>query len=141
MAVNPTNSGYEFEWEEVIDESNKQKPLFKCATQRGLILSGKKSEMVFEYTPDTVGEHESRWIFRIPSENITAHFLIVGRVNEPNVLLETSRVKFGPLLLQGKNKESIKIINQEHIPFAFNFTKESVRGNPDFGDSLKVTPM
>lgn len=23
MAVNPTNSGYEFEWEEVIDESNK----------------------------------------------------------------------------------------------------------------------
>jgi len=67
--------------------------------------------MVFEYTPDTVGEHESRWIFRIPSENITAHFLIVGRVNEPNVLLETSRVKFGPLLLQGKNKETIKIIN------------------------------
>lgn len=141
MAVNPTNQGYEFEWEEVIDESNKSKPLFKCVTLRGLILSGKKSEMCFEYTPDTVGEHESRWIFRIPSENITAHFLIVGRVNEPNVLLESSRVKFGPLLLQGKNKEVIKIINQEHIPFAFNFTKESVRGNPDFGDSLKVSPM
>ena len=141
MAVNPTNQGYEFEWEEVIDESNKSKPLFKCVTQRGLILSGKKSEMCFEYTPDTVGEHESRWVFRIPSENITAHFLIVGRVNEPNVLLESSRVKFGPLLLQGKNKEVIKIINQEHIPFAFNFTKESVRGSPDFGDSLKVSPM
>jgi len=99
MAVNPTNSGYEFEWEEVIDESNKQKPLFKCVTPKGLILSGKKSEMCFEYTPDSVGEHESRWIFRIPSENITAHFLIVGRVNEPNVLLESSRLKFGPLLL------------------------------------------
>jgi len=141
MAVNPTNQGYEFEWEEIIDESNKQKPLFKCVTPKGLILSGKKSEMVFEYTPDTVGEHESRWIFRIPSQDLTCQFLIVGRVNEPNVLLESSRVKFGPLLLQGKNKETIKIINQEHIPFAFNFTKESVRGNPDFGDSLKVTPM
>jgi hydrocephalus-inducing protein len=35
----------------------------------------------------------------------------------------------------------VRIINQEHIPFAFNFTKESVRGNPDFGDSLKVSPM
>ena len=67
MAVNPTNQGYEFEWEEIIDESNKQKPLFKCTTQRGLILSGKKSEMCFEYIPDTVGEHESRWVFRIPS--------------------------------------------------------------------------
>jgi len=41
--------------------------LFKCTTQKGLILSGKKSEMVFEYTPDSVGEHESRWVFRIPS--------------------------------------------------------------------------
>lgn len=108
---------------------------------KGLILSGKKSEMVFEYTPDSVGEHESRWVFRIPSENIVCHFLIVGRVNEPNVLLESSRLKFGPLLLQGKNKEVIKIINQEHIPFAFNFTRESVRGNGDFGDSLKVSPM
>ena len=67
--------------------------------------------MVFEYTPDSVGEHESHWIFRIPSENIICHFLIVGRVNEPNVLLESSRLKFGPLLLQGKNKEVIKIIN------------------------------
>lgn len=141
MAVNPTAAGYEFEWEEIIEENAKQKPLFKCVTPKGLILSGKKSEMVFEYTPDNVGEHESHWVFKIPSENITAHFLIVGRVNEPNVLLETSRVKFGPLLLQGKNKETVRIINQEHIPFAFNFTRESVRGNPDFGDSLKVTPM
>jgi hydrocephalus-inducing protein len=32
-----------------------------------LILSGKKAEMVFEYVPDTVGEHESKWIFKIPS--------------------------------------------------------------------------
>jgi len=73
--------------------------------------------MVFEYQPDTVGEHESRWLFRIPSENITQHFLVVGRVNEPNVLFESGKLKFGPLLLSGKNKESISIINQEHIPF------------------------
>ncbi len=51
MAVNPTSQGYEFEWEELVDES-KKKSLFKCATAKGLILSGKKTEMVFEYTPD-----------------------------------------------------------------------------------------
>ncbi len=55
--------------------------------------------MVFEYTPDNVGEHESHWIFRIPAENIVQHFLVVGRVNEPNVLFETGKIKFGPLLL------------------------------------------
>lgn len=70
MAVNPTSSGYEFEWEEIPDET-KKKNYFKCATPKGLILSGKKSEMIFEYTPDAVGEHDSRWIFKIPSEKIT----------------------------------------------------------------------
>lgn len=70
MTVNPTSQGYEFEWEEVEDDGKRQKPAFKCITPKGLILSGKKFEMVFEYTPDSVGEHESRWQFRIPSENI-----------------------------------------------------------------------
>lgn len=111
MAVNPTAQGYEFEWEEVPDETRKNKPVFKCLTQKGLILSGKKAEMVFEYTPDNVGEHESNWIFRIPAENIVAHFLVVGRVNEPNVLFETGKIKFGPLLLQGKNREVVSLIN------------------------------
>lgn len=67
--------------------------------------------------------------------------MIVGRVNEPNVLFESGKIRFGPLLLQGKNKETVKIINQEEIPFAFNFSRESIRGNPDYGDSLKVTPV
>lgn len=96
--------------------------------------------MVFEYTPDTVGEHESRWVFRIPSENIVQHFLVVGRVNEPNVLFETGKIKFGPLLLGGKNTEVVHLINQEHIPFSFSFAKESVRGSPDYGDALRVSP-
>lgn len=99
MAVNPTSEGYEFEWQELTDESRHYKPLFKCITPKGLILSGKKSEMVFEYTPDQVGEHKSRWLFKIPDQNIVQHFLIVGRVNEPNVLFEYGKIKFGPLLL------------------------------------------
>lgn len=85
--------------------------------------------MIFEYTPDAVGEHDSRWIFKIPSEKITQEFLIVGRVNEPNVLFESGKMKFGPLLLGGKAKETVRIINQEHIPFAFNFTNASVKGS------------
>lgn len=70
MAVNPTSQGYEFEWEEVPDENKKLKPMFKCLTQKGVILSGKKFEMLFEYIPDNVGEHESYWLFKIPSEKI-----------------------------------------------------------------------
>ena len=70
MAVNPTGQGYEFEWEEIPDEHKKLKPMFKCITPKGVILSGKKFEMVFEYIPDYVGEHESYWLFKVPSEKI-----------------------------------------------------------------------
>jgi len=111
MAVNPTATGYEFEWEEVQDENRKEKPFFKCQTYKGTILSGKKAEMLFEYTPEAVGEHESQWLFKIPSEKIVQHFLVVGRVNEPNVLFETGKIKFGPLLLDGKNRETVNLIN------------------------------
>ena len=76
--------------------------------------------MIFEYIPDTVGEHESKWIFKIPSQKIVQHFLVVGRVNEPNVLLGSGKIKFGPLLLGGKNREIVQLINQEHIPFSFS---------------------
>lgn len=110
-------------------------------TTKGLILSGKKTEMVFEYTPETVGEHESKWLFRIPSEKIQQQFLVIGKVDEPNIMFEHGKVKFGPLLINGHNTETVKLINQEHIPFAFNFSKESVRGSSDYGDSLQVNPM
>jgi hydrocephalus-inducing protein len=142
MGVNPTGQGYEFEWEEVQEEAAKKtKPLFKCLTNTGLILSGKKFEMVFEYVPDSVGEHEAKYIFRIPKMNVVQHFLVVGRVNEPNVLFNSGKIKFGPLLLGGKNREIVQLINQEQIPFSFNFAKESVKGSTDYGDSLRVTPQ
>ena len=35
----------------------------------------------------------------------------------------------------------MNIINQEDIPFSFNFSKESVKGSTDYGDSLRVNPM
>jgi len=111
MAVNPTNQGYEFEWEEVPDESKKLKPMFKCLTPKGVILSGKKFEMIFEYTPDNVGEHESHWLFKVPNEKIVQDFLVVGRVVEPNVMFAAGAVRFGPLLLEGKNRKTVNIIN------------------------------
>ena len=123
------------------NEGKKEKPMFRCLTQKGVILSGKKFEMAFEYVPDAVGEHESYWIFKIPNEKIVQHFMVVGHVVEPIVLFETGKINFGPLLLDGKNREVANLINQEHIPFSYSFVKETVKGNPDYGDSLQVTPL
>lgn len=50
-------------------------------------------------------------------------------------------MNFGPLLLTGKNKETVYIKNLEDVPIAFAFERESVKGDPESADSLFVTPM
>lgn len=145
--VNPTATGYEFEWKKL--EEDKLPPTasaandsyFKCITQKGVCLSGKKFEMVFEYTPDTVGTHESYWVFEVPEQSITQNFLIVGTVIEANVFFDVGKVNFGPLLIGGKNKEALRLKNLEEIPISFAFDKESIRGDPEYADSLAVLPL
>jgi hydrocephalus-inducing protein len=79
--------------------------------------------MIFEYTPDLIGVHESYWAFEIASEKIIQYFLIVGNVIEPNVFFDIGKINFGPLLIGGKNKEIISLKNLEDVPIVYNFDK------------------
>lgn len=79
--------------------------------------------MIFEYTPDIVGVHESYWIFEIPELKLSQYFLIVGTVVEPNIFFDVGKVNFGPLLIGGKNKEIVHLKNLEEIPISFNLDK------------------
>lgn len=102
--VNPTSLAYDFEWKKIDDKKDSNSGFFRCPTSKGTILSGKKAEMIFEYTPDLLGTHESYWVFEIPSEKIIQYFLLIGDVVEPNVFFDIGKINFGPLLLGGKNK-------------------------------------
>lgn len=142
MVVNPTSQGYEFEWmQEEEKAALNKKNMFRCLTPKGIILSGKKFEMAFEYIADSIGTHESYWEFKIPTEKVVQQFLVVGQVIEPLVLFESAKVDFGPLLVGGKNREVVKLVNKEHIPFAFAFDYKSVKGIPEDGESIVVNPM
>ena len=44
--------------------------------------------------------------------------LTVGRVLEPKVFFEVGKVDFGPLLLSGKNKETVKLAPPEAMQFS-----------------------
>lgn len=92
---------------------------FKCMTQKGACLSGKKFEMIFEYTPDTVGHQEAYYQFEVPEHKIVQNFLLVGSVVEPNVFFDVGKVNFGPLLIGGKNKEIVRLKNLEDVPISF----------------------
>ena len=140
FVLNPTNLGYEFDWEQLEEESNPNK-IFKCITSKGVIYSGKKFEMVFEYTPVSLGQQEDFWMFKIPTEKIFRKFKFVGIAREPLIIFNQGKVNFGPLLLGGRIKEIVQIINEEHLPFKFLFDKDSIKGQNSFGDSLIVSPI
>ena len=146
MVRNPTGQGYEFEWERVdqkqasVEGKSDADNKFTVQTTRGVVLSGKKEAMILHYTPDTVGEHESFWNFKIPSENIVQPFRLVGTVIEPMVLFEAGKINFGPLLLGGKSGvQRINLVNNEIIPFQFSFSRKSMKGHE--GNSLSVKPL
>ena len=62
--------------------------------------------------------------------------MIQGVVKEPRVFLDVGKVNFGPLLLGGKNKETVYLKNLEAVPIHFSFDKQSILGEPEYGNSL-----
>ena len=57
------------------------------------------------------------------------------------MFLSLGKINFGPLLLGGKNKETVYLKNLEEVPISFSFDKESVKGEAEYGESLKVHPI
>jgi hydrocephalus-inducing protein len=56
-------------------------------------------------------------------------------------MFDVPRLNFNPLLLNAKSVEKITLLNKDHIPVSFNFSAESVKGEPRYQDSLQVSPM
>jgi hydrocephalus-inducing protein len=137
--INPTNMAYEFQWEPI----GVVHPAFNCSITSGLVLPGKRHEMIFEYTPssnDIHGYQESFWRFTIPAQNIDQLFLVAGTVLDPRVQLDHTFVNFGQVLLGNEQKEIVNLVNREHIPFGFSFDKTALRG--DGGkQQLVIEPM
>jgi hydrocephalus-inducing protein len=50
--VNPTDFNYEVEWQCL--DGPKVSSVFRCLTEKGVVQSGKKFEVVFEYTPEAI---------------------------------------------------------------------------------------
>mmetsp|Transcript_4036 Transcript_4036/g.9628 ORF Transcript_4036/g.9628 Transcript_4036/m.9628 type:complete len:4944 (+) Transcript_4036:104-14935(+) len=142
--ANPTNVAYEYVWE--CDDSGGAAGMqiaktFRCLSRRGVVLSGKKAECVFEYTPEEDVILESFWRFTIPEHNISVPFLLVGHVVEPTVMLDHTFVNFNALLLGGKATQTIKIVNKEHIPFSFAFHAASYGADDKTQPAvLRITP-
>ena len=137
FVLNPTDVSYEFSWE----QQAGAKEVFRCVNRKGTIAPGKRFEMAFEYTPEENGELESIWVFNLPKQGIRVPFLLVGRVIEPRVALDRPALNFGKVILGGKARETIHIINSEHLPFNFSMDKTSFGANPGVKPEVHFEPM
>ncbi|XP_069113582.1 hydrocephalus-inducing protein homolog isoform X2 [Argopecten irradians] len=138
--VNPTNQPYTFEWSCEDELDPKKPPSFNCVVPKGLIKSGKKFQVSFEYISNQVDIVESFWKFHIPEQDITVPFLLVGKAREPDISMDRSHMNFKALLIGHQAVERVYLINQEDQPFSFSFEEDSCH-SAGYSDHLRVEPM
>ena len=131
--INPTSNNYNFSWA----PQGNPSPAWRCVTSKGMILAGKRGEMVFEYTPDDVGVAESFFKFTIQGTSVDEIFLFAGNVVEPVVAFDRQRLDFGAQLLGGLCTDTVHIVNDENLPFSFNFDAMSMGGAGDVFPGFK----
>jgi len=131
--VNPTNMSYEYTW---APNGGDAEGAIRCTTKRGVVLAGKKAEIVFEYVPAVLSEVEALYTFKIAEHGVSVSVLVVGRAAEPDVSFDRPFVNFNRLLLGAKASQEVRLVNNHHIPFAF--VVESL-GETD-GSAIRVQP-
>ena len=100
--MNPTNTTYSFSWTNEDSHGPNTSPSdspFNCLVTKGVIEAGKKTEIVFEYLPESMELQESFWRFYIQEQNVSASFLLVGVATDPQVSLDKSHLNFKELLI------------------------------------------
>eukprot|EP01062_Namystynia_karyoxenos_P075960 TRINITY_DN7388_c0_g1_i1.p1 TRINITY_DN7388_c0_g1~~TRINITY_DN7388_c0_g1_i1.p1 ORF type:complete len:3850 (+),score=1433.28 TRINITY_DN7388_c0_g1_i1:116-11551(+) len=136
--LNPTSMSYDFEWEDVTGNPQVSK-LFSCRTMRGVVHAMKKSEIVFEFTPDSLDVRETFWNLRIGGSGyfkpLSMPFLVVGHATEPNVFFSQTRLNFDQVVVGVRAKRTIQIENHEAGPYSFAFER------PGPGSAVTVAPV
>lgn len=123
--INPTSFDYDFEWTRDDQFQSQRHEQFECVQPRGILYSGKKSEIEFVFCSRKVGIQEDFWQFKIPQFDLCIPFLLVGNVTEPKVIFDRSHISFKPLLVGKKGHEQVHLINQESKPLEFCFDQSS----------------
>jgi hydrocephalus-inducing protein len=98
--INPTDMDLNFIWTREDPSDSRSGPAnFTCTPTTGLIESGKKIHMRFEYISNDLDLTESFWRFFIQEHNISLPFLLVGHTTEPAVSLDRSHFNFREILV------------------------------------------
>ncbi|UJR14639.1 hypothetical protein I4U23_001632 [Adineta vaga] len=139
--LNPTDQDYTYRW--ICDDNldlTKQ-PSFVCRTIQGKIASGKGAIMSFDFSPRSFGIVESMYRFEIPSHSLSVPFLLVGQINEPQILFDRTFISYHPVLIGHYAEEVITLINKENRPFHYQFLERSfINGTTNHDIVIEPSP-
>jgi hypothetical protein len=145
--LNPTDTGYEFVWEQVgvpsaasartTAGSSAVMSAIRCLTPRGMILAGSRTEMAFEYTPYTSDTVEAFYRFLLPSHSLSQPFVVAGSAREPRLSLDRPALVFRPLLVGASSAEPVYLSNDEDAPFTFEWAPGPLALG---GGAIRVVP-
>jgi hydrocephalus-inducing protein len=77
--------------------------------------------MSFDFFPRSFGLIESNYRFEIPNHSLSVPFLLVGQVNEPQILFDRTFIAFHPVLIGHHVEETLTLINKENRSFHYQF--------------------
>jgi hydrocephalus-inducing protein len=95
--------------------------------------------MSFDFFPRSFGIVESMYHFEIPTHSLSVPFLLVGQINEPQILFDRTFISFHPVLIGHPIEETITLINKENRPFNYQFLERSFI-NGTTNNDLSIEP-
>ena len=95
--------------------------------------------MSFDFFPRSFGIIETMYRFEIPNHSLSVPFLLVGQVNEPQILFDRTFISFHPVLIGHHVEENIILINKENRSFNYQFLERTFINGSTTND-LTVQP-
>ena len=81
--------------------------------------------MSFDFYPRSFGVLESNYRFEVPAHSLSVPFLLVGQVNEPQILFDRTFISFHPTLIGHYVEEVLTLINKENRSLDYHFLDRS----------------
>lgn len=123
--LNPTMQAFQFEWVRCVNANSKQSSI-RCETVTGSISPGRKTEMVFTFSPEASGIVQTLYQFCIREHKISVNFLFVGKAREPVLTLDPPIIYFKHVPVSRTATETFTLHNRELLPFNFSINLGSL---------------
>ncbi|KAH0576543.1 hypothetical protein SS50377_22107 [Spironucleus salmonicida] len=121
--MNTIAQNYDIQIIRLQESSNK----IVTQTSNYTLMSGENISVRFDYMPDKASlkqnSDESFYIIKIPQFNIQVPLLVVGKPQEPDVCLSTTKLSFGAIQFGNQKQLEVTITNNEAQPYNYRIRK------------------